>query len=191
MTAYFKDIKISVSVFFAAAIMFLFIFAPDGSSLTGLFCCLAHETGHLVLIGLSGEKVKSVSFGIYGMRIETSGSLKVSHGKEALISFAGPAVNLLLISAGFAFHSVRLVQINAALAALNLMPAGKTDGWHIAYNVLIMKYGEEKTKTALNVTGAVFLGIVYFFGAVVLIKSGYNFSLIAVAAYITVIFILK
>ena len=116
MTAQFRNIRISISVWFAAVIMLLCIFAPEGSALTGLLCSLAHETGHLIFIKVFGAKVKSLSLGVYGMRIECSGNLKVSHSKEAVISFAGPAVNILLSLAALIIHYTRLFYINALLA---------------------------------------------------------------------------
>ena len=191
MTAHFGGIKLNISVYFCAIIMFLCIFAPDGSAPAGLFCCLAHEAGHLVFIRIFGEKVRSVSFGVYGMRIETSSALNVSHIKEAVISFAGPAVNIALIIIGLILKSSRLVNVNAALALVNLMPAGRTDGWNILYNLLIFFHGEDTTQRVLNIIGAVFLFVMYLIGAVVFLNSGYNFTLLAVAAYITVIFIFR
>ncbi len=149
MTAQFRNIRISISVWFAAVIMLLCIFAPEGSALTGLLCSLAHETGHLIFIKVFGAKVKSLSLGVYGMRIECSGNLKVSHSKEAVISFAGPAVNILLSLLALTVHNTRLFYINVLLAVFNLLPAGKTDGWNILYNVLIQFIDEKKTETSI------------------------------------------
>ena len=189
MTAQIKNVKLNISVFFAAAVTFMLIFAPDGSALTGLFCCIAHEAGHLVFIKLFGAKVSTVYFGVYGMRIETSGTLRLSHLKEAAVAFAGPALNIAFIIIGLIIKNSRFVNINAALALLNLMPVGKTDGRNILYNLLIRTQNVQKTEKALRMTGAVFLGIIYFFAFAVFIKSGYNFSLFAAAVYITALFL--
>ena len=191
MTAQFRNIRISISVWFAVVIMLLCIFAPEGSALTGLLCSLAHETGHLIFIKVFGAKVKSLSLGVYGMRIECSGNLKVSHSKEAVISFAGPAVNLLLSLLALTVHNTRLFYINVLLAVFNLLPAGKTDGWNILYNVLIQFIDEKKTETVLKIIGTVFLTVIYFFGILIYFSSGYNFTLLAAAVYITVIFVLR
>ena len=191
MTAQFRNIRISISVWFAAVIMLLCIFAPEGSALTGLLCSLAHETGHLIFIKVFGAKVKSLSLGVYGMRIECSGNLKVSHSKEAVISFAGPAVNILLSLLALTVHNTRLFYINVLLAVFNLLPAGKTDGWNILYNVLIQFIDEKKTETVLKIIVTVFLTVIYFFGILIYFSSGYNFTLLAAAVYITVIFVLR
>lgn len=184
-----KNIKISVSVYFAALVTFACVFAPDGTALLGILCCALHETGHLILIKLFGGNVKGVFFGAYGMRIETAQNMGISHKKEAAISFGGPFVNIILGTVGLIFGFNRLLFVNAALAVLNLIPIEKTDGWSILYNIFISEIEEEKVKAVLKIISTAFLFLFYFFGFAVLVKSGFNFSLLAVAVYLTVMYV--
>ena len=170
MTVELRKIKIRVSVYFAAVVTFALIFVPDGNALLSLLCCMLHETGHLAAIRLFGGKVRSISFGAYGMRIDASHSLRISPLKESVISLAGPAVNIILLIIGILTESSGLFRINLCLCVFNLLPVGTTDG-----------------QSALKIISTAFLVVIYAVGLAVLIKTRYNFSLLAVAVYMTVI----
>ena len=49
-----RGVTISVSVYFAALLTFLFALFPGGYAPLGLLCCVLHETGHLIFIKLCG-----------------------------------------------------------------------------------------------------------------------------------------
>ena len=93
MTLYFKNIKINISVYFAAIITFALIFVPNGGAPAALLCCILHEIGHLCAIFISGGTVSGISLGAYGMRIDSRQSFKITPAKEIFISLAGPFVN--------------------------------------------------------------------------------------------------
>ena len=98
-------------------------------------------------------------------------------------------MNIILAAAGFMVSDTRLAYVNTALAAFNLLPAGKTDGWNIIYHLMIQRYDELKTEKVLKFIGVAFLMLMYFAGFMILLNSGYNFSVIAAAIYITIIFL--
>ncbi len=187
MTFSVKNIQISVSVYFAAVITFALLFAPNGSALPALLCCILHEIGHLTAIYLSGGRVRKMSLGAYGMRIEPVRTLKISPGKEIIISLAGPFVNVILLIAGIVLKDTMITGINLALCVFNLLPVGKTDGGSALFNGLSLFLEERKIKDALRITSTSFLIIIYVFGVIILVKTKYNFTLLAVAVYMTVI----
>lgn len=187
MTVQLKKIKIRISVYFAAVVTFALIFVPDGNALLSLLCCMLHETGHLAAIRFFGGSVRSISFGAYGMRIDASHSLKISPLKEAVISLAGPVVNVILLIIGIMTEISGLFRINLCLCIFNLLPVGMTDGQSALKNVLSAITDREKAKAALKIISTAFLIVIYAIGLAVLIKTKYNFSLLAVAVYMTVI----
>ncbi len=180
MTAEIKETRVNISVYFAAVLAVGCALSPEGYASLGMICCVLHEFGHLLVMRLTGCKVKEVSFGAYGMRIDSSGEL-VTPKKEALISFGGPMVNIVLIFVGLAFKNPALFSVNIILAGFNLIPVEGTDGYSILLNLIFY----QKNKAALKVVSAAFLILLYILGLLVLFKSRYNFTLLAVAVYLT------
>lgn len=187
MTVKIKDISVNISVYFAALITFLLIFAPNGSALTALVCCIIHEIGHLAAIYIFGGKVSGFSLGAYGMRIDSAQNIRISPGKEAIISFAGPFTNILIIIFGLIIKSDVLIKVNLCLCIFNLLPVGRTDGYNTIYNGLSLFFNEANIKDVLRIISTSFLIIIYIFGIIVLIKTKFNFSLLAAAVYLSVI----
>lgn len=187
MTFSIRNIQISVSVYFAAVITFALLFAPNGSALPALLCCILHEIGHMTAIYLSGGRVQKISLGAYGMRIDSIRTLKISPKKEIIISLSGPFVNLILLTAGIILKNPIIMRINLVLCIFNLLPAGSTDGYNAIKNVLSLFFSEQKVKDVLKIISTSFLIIVYVFGIILFIKTKYNFTLLAVAVYMTVI----
>ncbi len=184
-----RGVTISVSVYFAALLTFLFALFPGGYAPLGLLCCVLHETGHLIFIKFCGGKIKAINFGVYGMRITPAANLNLSPLKEAAVCFGGPLVNLILFSLSFLAESRAFAAINLAMALFNLLPIESTDGGNILYNILMYKTGEEKAKAALKIMSAVFLFFVYILGFIILFKTKYNFTLLIVAVYLTARFL--
>lgn len=56
-------------------------------------------------------------------------------------------------------------------------------------NLLICKTSEQKAKAALKAISAAFIFIMYLTGFLILLKSRYNFTVLAVAIYLTVRFV--
>ena len=71
MTAFVKDTKIQISVYFALLLTLVFALSPQGYAPVGLVCCLLHEAGHLICMKVVGCKIRGVVFGAYGMRIDS------------------------------------------------------------------------------------------------------------------------
>ncbi|MBQ8227580.1 MAG: hypothetical protein IJZ88_01060 [Clostridia bacterium] len=191
MTTIIKGKKIKISVYFAALITVAFALSPEGYAPLGLICCILHEVGHLLCMRVVGCEVRGISFGLYGMRIDCAPSMTLSPKKEAVVALGGPLVNIILIVVGVVIKKQMLVAANSALAVFNLLPIESTDGYNILSNLLDTRFESEKIKAALRVVSAAFLFLVYCFGFLLLFKSGYNFSALAVAVYLTVKFLFQ
>ena len=189
MTTFVKGKKIQVSVYFALLLTLVFALSPQGYAPVGFVCCLLHETGHLLCMKAVGCKIKGVAFGVYGMRIDSE--LPLSFKKEALVALGGPLVNIILAVVGFTLDNRMFAIVNTAVAVFNLIPVESTDG-HIALKSLLgLCFESEKIKAALNIVSAAFLFLMYCFGFLLLFKSGYNFSALAVSVYLTVKFLFQ
>ncbi len=189
MTAYFKGMQINISVYFASVLALLCALSKNGYASLGLVCCILHEVGHLAILKAMGGRARSISFGAYGMRIDISASQKLTPLKESLVCLGGPLINLVLIFFGMAIKNQMLINVNIALMVFNMLPIETMDGYNFLFNLIIAKGNVQKGKTALKIISAVFLTVVYAFGFLVLFKSGYNFTVLAVAVYLSVKFL--
>lgn len=189
MTTRIKNIKVSVSVYFAAALTFACIFAPGGYAPVGLLSCVLHECGHLAAVYAFGGHITAITLGAYGMRIDKSNEVILSANREAAVAFAGPLVNLILVLLGFAFKIRALFLANIAIAVFNLIPIESLDGYNIIYNSLCFKLEPKKLKAALNIISTAFLFMMFCLGFLVFFKSRYNFTVLAAAVYLSIRFI--
>ncbi|MBQ8783797.1 MAG: hypothetical protein IJZ57_08520 [Clostridia bacterium] len=191
MTTTFKGKKIQISVYFAALVTLAFALSPEGYAPLGLVCCILHEAGHLLCMKAVGCEVRGVSLGLYGMRIDSAPCVALSPIKEVVIAFGGPLVNIILAVLGVIIKNQMLTASNAVLAVFNLLPVESTDGYNVLYGLLSIRFESEKIKAALRIVSAAFLFLLYCFGFLLLFKSGYNFSALAVAVYLSVKFLFQ
>ncbi|MDG1510600.1 MAG: M50 family metallopeptidase [Mariniblastus sp.] len=118
------------------------------------FCVLLHELGHALVARRFGATTKDIIIAPFGGLARLTGMPK-NPGQEFLISFAGPAVNLviaLLFAAGIIFAGGSLIPpsvfeslnqlplillwINLVLFLLNLIPAFPMDGGRMLRSIL-------------------------------------------------------
>ncbi len=182
-------IKFGFSFFLVAALMMLF---SDGSiAVMCFFSSMVHELGHLLPMTLFSQKIKSISFGAFGVRIECFGEALQSYKKQTIIALGGVFVNLTLSGIASIFwcvtassNSAAFVFVNLFIALLNLIPAKSLDAWNALYCVLMSKFDERKTCRLLSfisafaVTGFVIFCVCYFF------VFELNISLVAVCIYL-------
>ena len=190
MELQFKTIKIRVSFFFAVVLCAVSVFDKSNIILINLLSALFHETGHVIAMIVLGEKPELICFTPFGMKIERKEMNKMNFKNEALIAVAGPATNFVLAGASFAAIKIFSLKmsafciINIVLGLLNLAVCEPLDGYRVARYILLQKTSEERTEKILKVSSLAFLLPIATAGFYVLIKSGYNFSLILVAAYL-------
>ena len=187
MKTHIGNFRISISVYFAAIITFALIFSPDAGALTVLLSCIFHEAGHLAAIKIFGGKANGISLGAYGMRIDADYGMKLSPLKEAAVCAAGPAVNIILAVWGIICKNRFLVSVNISLAVINLIPAGKTDGYNGLYCLISALSDCNDPSPILKRISIVFIAAAYTAGIIIFLKSGFNFSLLAAAVYMTLL----
>src|SRR4029453_10922967 len=91
---------------------------------------LAHEAGHVLTALLTGTRLTAVGFCLWGAYTRRE---RAQGAAEILIAAAGPAVNLLLVALLFDADGLLgwVAQMNTALAIINLVPIGSSDGRRI------------------------------------------------------------
>lgn len=186
----FKGTKIKISFFFALGLCVVSLF--DRTNIVGinLLCAALHECGHIAAMALSGERPKEICFTPFGLRIDRKEMNSVDFRKEALIALAGPMTNFFLALTAALIQKYSganlsaFVAINIVLGTLNMAVCEPLDGYRAARYILMQKMSEEKTEKILKISSLVFLFPIAAAGFFVLIKSGYNFSLLLIACYL-------
>ncbi len=148
--------------------------------------------GHLCVMCAVGNKPKAVRFEITGMNIQRTESIKISVKNELLIALGGPIVNgliFLLFCIAYCFKNSDLLMtvagINLILMVFNLLPVKGLDGGMAIYFLLSKRASTGECGKALKITSILFIMIIFCWGVYVFASSGYNFSVIIIAIFLT------
>ncbi len=131
-----------------------------------------HECGHLAMLRVLKGRVRSFHGAPFGLCIEYDESTLSLKGEVAVCA-AGCAVNLLFVILSLLLYKIFGIDmldfgiVNAALLALNIIPAKPLDGGRILEIAIESVFG---TSTAYAVTAV----ITYLFGFVVFLFASYS-----------------
>ena len=149
-----------------------------------------HEAAHLFALLCFKEKPREINVGVFGMEIRRAGNVGLSYRREILVSLAGPALNTVLAAAFILLGRERdIIAVNLSMAALNFLPVTPLDGGRALYFWLCGRMAEEKARKITEGAGIITLFPLSFLGFTVLIRSGYNFTLLAVCVYLILLLI--
>ena len=187
----FGDTRVRINISFAAVITSLLILDESGLCAIALFCCIIHETAHIVCLMILGEKPALIELSYYGIKLERK-PVSVSNGIGDIIVYsAGPAVNIVFAVLLFwLYPESEKIRIAAAISLctgiFNLLPCRPLDGGNILYAVLCRNTTEEKAeKICFGVLCTVLLPMASA-GFVSALRYG-NISLCAAAFYVAAV----
>ena len=193
MTFKIFSVPVKINFLFPAAITFLMVTSIKEAALISFVSAFFHELGHFFAIKKLGGKIKNIEFGAFGGRITLSGENGLTLKGEATAAFAGPAVNFIF-SAVFLIYfiftgnkSVLLpLAINLGMGFFNLFPISTLDGGRIFSALLHMYLSDRTCDIVLNTVSAIFLLIILFFGFLLIMRKGGNFSLLVTCSYLVI-----
>ena len=175
----------------------LFLLALGGllqQALTAFSVVLLHELAHALAAKARGIPVREIELLPFGGVARAGDAMEADPGTEVFVALAGPALNLFLAGAAWAERELvaalpgewsrSFIEINAMLAAFNLLPALPLDGGRVLRAGLSCRIGllrATRRAAALSKAIAVVLGLA---GVALLGAGGANASLIAVAAFL-------
>lgn len=185
-------IGVEITFWFVALVAFVVSLNAPVQLLITILSSLIHEMGHLfVMVGVKNKPL-SVRFELTGMNIIRQHDYKISVKNEILIALGGPLANLICFIFSIfilCFYENQLVLtfgcINLLLMTFNLLPVKRLDGGMALYFILSQKYDNEKSSKILKSTSIFFIILIYGWGIYAFISSGYNFSLIIIAIFLT------
>ena len=165
----------------------LFILFGQSSFLPLIFlAALVHELGHLIAIWGFGGTVRSVSISFLGAKIEYSRG-RQSYVAEAIVALAGPMCNLIVAfcfaqfgtSGGDAFF---FAGANLLLGLFNLLPISALDGGRAIYFFCAKLLGIDAAETIGEKVSTFCAAALFLLGIWVFLASGWNLSLMLIAA---------
>lgn len=153
MSIEFKNIKITIG--FAAAVFFAFVFNSDHADGYVISCVSAasHEIIHLLFLFICGVRNISVDILPGGIRIKSGEAQQLNYKKTILCTLCAPVFNL--ITAGICYIVNRKINnelltevavINLVLGAVNLLPLSFLDGGRAFRCVISEKRDEDATE---------------------------------------------
>ncbi len=185
-------VNVEITFLFVALITFVITLQVPSNVIITIISSLCHEMGHLTAMCAVGNKPKAVRFEITGMNILRTENIKISTKNELLIALGGPLVNgliFLLFCVIYCFKNsdllITVAGINLILMVFNLLPVKGLDGGMALYFLLSERLSTVHCGKILKITSLLFTIIIFSWGLYVFVSSGYNFSVIIIAIFLT------
>jgi len=185
----FGRVRVSAICLVVAALFAAINFSPHLPIL--LACIAVHEAGHILPVICGGGRINALHVMPFGVSISAGGRL-TSYGQDMFAAFGGPLAN---IAASLVLLAVmRLITFNkyllfaavasAAYAAVNLFPVRGLDGGRMLELFLQSKLGEPRASIVFGIASAAALALLGLCSLLVLMATGYNFSLALMCGYL-------
>lgn len=187
-----KGINVKIGFTFFAVLTILLCFNINPVVLVSVISAVLHEAGHLLCLLVSGDKPQKIEFGLFGLSVVRSNDIKLNYKTEIISAFFGPLVNIIIAGICLLAYSflktellLTVISVNLFLSFFNLMPVFGLDGGRILEFFLLSKYPAERTEKIMRYASALTIVPIMSTGFFILIKSGYNFSLIMLSCYLS------
>jgi len=202
------NVKINLRFSFALLTAATLLLIKSDYAYFSLLAILLHEAGHCLAMLCYGERLDAVEFGFYGIHMRCSRKNTGSPGREALVTLAGPLMNLL---AAFLFWGTFLcfswdplfyaAGTQLSIGIFNMLPVRGLDGGQLLFSFLERRLLPRTVSNILfaasAVTSAGLIAATYLFTAVPMFSGAltstfgntgfsFNYSLIAAIFYLTV-----
>lgn len=191
------SVIISLSYPLTAAICIVLVVDHSFTAFCGIINAALHELGHIILLRRFGCKLKSISMGLFDINIKKY-DCRLTINQEIAVALSGVAANLIcavIYFLLFYFTGIWLTRtlfLSAVfLACFNLLPVEALDGG-CALNLLLLKRFSFSTASRMvTFASLITLSPMLFLGAVVLLNTKYNFTLLFTSCYLLAIILLK
>lgn len=197
------QIKINLKVF-----LFLLIFLITRQiKIYALLMCLAliHELGHVMAGIILGFKPESISIIPTGFSVKFKNDFKnynkkIKNGnmlalKKAIIAFAGPLVNLIIMAISIIYYKITeiseiagisielLIYSNLLIFIFNMLPIYPLDGGQILKEIVHIKYGLFTAYVITNKISNVVVIILTAFASFAILEYK-NIAILIIIAYL-------
>lgn len=183
--------RIDFSFFALAAFCCIFTGAEGGLACFSAVCI--HEAAHLAVMCAMGVRPEGVRLSALGCRVELSGQNVLTDRQDMWVSLAGPGINWLslALTAALGSGSSSFCTASFALAFAHSLPIEPLDGGMALRYFLRGRYGDEKAVIISRVISTLFLVPLAVLGFLVLLRTRYNYSLLALSVYLMLYLVMK
>lgn len=152
------------------------------------FAAVFHELGHIVMMRCFHIPLRSVRLSVFDVLIDADRPDRFI--ADFCITLGGPAANLLgaVLSAPF---SRGMLYAHLALGVFNLLPVMSLDGGRLLTLLLSRRFLPKTCTILLRITTFALLLPLFTAGLLILFRSGYNYSLLAVSLYLLAVLLFK
>ena len=172
----------------AAAITAVLILDRENRVICCILAAALHELGHLLMLRLFRIPVRAVSLRLFDVRIDAEQAPGLCAGIG--VTLGGVGMNFLCALLSIPF-SRTLCCAHLALGVFNLLPAMTLDGGRLLYLLLARRF-MPKTCIMILKTVTFFISVpLMTAGILILFRSGYNYSLLAVSLYLLAVLLFK
>ena len=177
---------------FPATVLVMLTLGDARFTLLCLLASLLHESGHFIAMWALGDPPARVIFGIFGARVERRRLSAAGYGARAIVSLCGPLANLLCAAVLYPrVGHADAVLIHALLGTFHLLPAAGLDGGEAVKSLLCRRCSPATADRLVTVLSVAVLLPMATAGFFVLLKTGYNASLLILAVYLILLLIFK
>lgn len=171
-----------------AAITAVLLLDRENRIVCCLLAALLHELGHVLMMRLCGVRVRCVRLRLFDTLIE--GDEAPSVLTDVWITLGGVTVNFVCAAALCPF-SLTLGLPHLALGVFNLLPVMSLDGGHLLVICLSRRFSPRVVDAVIKLSTFLFLLPLMTAGIYIVCRSGYNYSLLLISLYLTVILFMK
>ncbi len=187
---YIGRIEYRISLLFPATLVVLLSIDNTGIPAWCIAASAMHEAGHFVAMYAFGYRPHLVRIGFFGISVHHCEEL--SGSKAVLIALAGPAMNMISFAVLFSISWwTTPALVHLIMAVFNLMPIEALDGGQALYYFLAELKGVEKAERICFIVSLLLLMPLASVGFFLLLKNGYNFTLLGISIYLGLLLILK
>lgn len=182
-----------VEVGFSCFILLCFacLFMGEGAPAM-LLAMLCHEGGHLLALKAFGRPPQRVALSALGCRMVLAPGLGLGGRQAVQASLAGPGMNLvcfaLCLPAGCGHSPFALASL--ALGGLHLLPIEPLDGGLALRRLLECRCSPAQAERISRWVSAGLLVPLWVLGFWILLRTRYNYSLLALALYLMLYLVL-
>lgn len=184
------QVELGFSCFILAAFACLFM---GGQGPWALFCMALHEAGHLLAMKPLGAAPRQVQLSALGLRMVLPPGAALWGAPGAAVSLAGPGANLaccLLCLLLGCPHSA-FARCSLALALVHLLPIEPLDGGLALRHILETRLPQSRAKSVSRWVSGLLLLPLAVLGFLVLLRTRYNYSLLALSMYLMLYLLLR
>lgn len=188
-----KGCQICVGFSCFALLAFCCLFLGAGSSAFVFAAAACHETGHLLLLFWLKAPPSLIKLTALGCRMVPNQGRILPYKQMALVSLAGPGMNLLCAGsmALFAQENHPFYSASLILGILHVLPVEPLDGGLAFHALLCAWMKRERDSKVSMVVSVMFLLPMGVLGFLILLRTRYNFTLLAMSLYLMLYLVLK